>query len=370
MYFNFCNDTQYNRDENIISYDSQVVLCKNNGKCTRFTGSYYKSGTKGSIMISDKINQVTIETSKGDNLTEGGQYQIKIIFIDNNALVDKQYTIKQFPEEGNSTKEMIIEINFNNFIRHLLIQRVLNDYFILTGIIFLLIGAFLCFFGFYEKIAKIVVCIIFGELKTFIILVIVIDIGKKWLELLFIFIGIVIGIALSYYSILNNNFYKIIIGLTSGIIFGNYLVDFILINCHSALIYSIFIDSLLISSISFIIIVKVLKQYYIFLNGVIGGNILIRGISILLYHSLRYRELQIILYFMKRHEWDYFDYKSKYMQDTELFWIYDILIALTMIISIVFYYYQYDDLSKTGEEDSEESNEEKEKGGANEEEMK
>ena len=345
------------------------MLCKNNGNCTRFTGPYYKSGTTG--IISDNRKTVTIYTSLGDNLTNSIiPYNTKIIFIDNDSLVDKNYSIKQFPEEGSPNKEMIIELNFNNFKRHLLIQRVLNDYYIITGIIFFIIGVFLCFFGFYKDFAKIVVCIIFGELITFIILVIVADIGIKGLEFLFIFIGIIIGIALSYFSIIYNNFYKVIIGLTSGIIFGIYLVDILFIGLHSLLIYSIFIDSLLISGISFIIIVKVLKQYYIFLNGVIGGYVLVRGLSFLLFHFLRYRELQIILYFMKRYEWDYFYGNSKYISDTKLFWIYDILMAVCMIISIFFNYYQMDDYSNSGEEDSEESNEEKGKGENNEEEMK
>ena len=73
---------------------------------------------------------------------------------------------------------------------------------------------------------------------------------------------------------------------------------------------------------------------------------------------------------MKRYEWDYFDGNSKYESDTKLFWIYDILIAVCMIISIFFNYYQMDDCSKSGEEDSEDSNEEKGKEESKEEEMK
>ena len=73
---------------------------------------------------------------------------------------------------------------------------------------------------------------------------------------------------------------------------------------------------------------------------------------------------------MKRYEWDYFYGNSKYISDTKLFWIYDILMAVCMIISIFFNYYQMDDYSNSGEEDSEESNEEKEKGENSKEEMK
>ena len=239
---------------------------------------------------------------------------------------------------------MIIEVNFNDITKHLLIQRILNNYYIMTGILFILIGIFLCFFGYYQNIIKIVVCFIFGELFTFIFFVIVLGINIKWFEILFILIGALIGTLLSYYSIKYSKFYKIIISLTSGIIFGIFLIDAIFIRSKPLLIYSILVDNIIISSISFLILIKVLKKYYIFLNSIIGGYILIRGLSLLLFKSLRYRELQLIIYFMKEFEWEFFEDNNGL--NWELFWVYDLLITC-IIISIMFYYFHTYYISKS-----------------------
>lgn len=256
------------------------------------------------------------------------------------------YIIKQYPDIGQEESDMIIEVNFDNITKHLLIQRIFNNYYILTGIIFILVGIFLCFFGYYQNIVKIIVCVVFGELITFIIFVIVIGISIKWFEILFIGIGIIIGIVISYYSILYLNFYKIIISLTSGIIFGIYLIDILFISNKPLLIYSILIDNIIISSISFLILVKVLKKYYIFLNSIIGGYILVRGLSLLLFKSLSYRELQLIIYFMKQFEWEFFEDKNNGL-NWDLFWVYDILILAFIIISIMFYYFHTSYYSKS-----------------------
>ena len=240
---------------------------------------------------------------------------------------------------------MTIEVNFNDITKHLLIQRIFNNYYIVTGILFILIGIFLCFFGYYQNIIKIFVCVIFGELFTFIFFVIIIGINVKWFEILFILIGAFIGILLSYYSIKNSNFYKVIISLTSGIIFGIFLIDAIFIRSKPLLIYSILVDNIIISSISFLILIKVLKKYYIFLNSIIGGYILIRGLSLLLFKSLRYRELQLIIYFMKEFEWEFFEDNNGL--NWELFWVYDLLIFACIIFSIMFYYFHTYYISKS-----------------------
>lgn len=273
-------------------------------------------------------------------------YTINIKFNNNKNLDKNIYIIKQYPDIEQGKSDMIIEVNFDNITKHLLIQRIFNNYYILTGIIFILVGIFLCFFGYYQNIVKIIVCVVFGELITFIIFVIVIGISIKWFEILFIGIGIIIGIVISYYSILYLNFYKIIISLTSGIIFGIYLIDILFISNKPLLIYSILIDNIIISSISFLILVKVLKKYYIFLNSIIGGYILVRGLSLLLFKSLSYRELQLIIYFMKQFEWEFFEDENNGL-NWDLFWVYDILILAFIIISIMFYYFHTSYYSKS-----------------------
>ena len=263
---------------------------------------------------------------------------------------------------------MKVEVNFDNITKHLLIQRIFNNYYILTGIIFILIGIFLCFFGYFQNIVKFIICIIFGELITFIIFVIYIGISVKYLEILFIFIGIIIGFIISYFCIKYIMFYKIILSLTTGIIFGMFILDITFIFSTSMLIVPIIFDNIIISSVSFLIIVKMLKKYYIILNSIIGGYILIRGISILLFKSLPYRELQLIIYFIEKFEWEFFDKdKDNYKKlNWELFWIYDILMITFTILSICFYYFHSDYYSRTTNEnesdtDIEENNEREEK---------
>jgi len=307
-------------------------------------------------------NSFIIKTTPGDQIENtNNQYSTNIIFYNNSCLKDRKYIVKQYPDINNISNNMIIEVNFEDITIHLLIQRIINNYHYPTGIIFILVGIFLCFFGFYQKIVKLIVSIVLGELITFFVFVIVIGINIKWFEFLFIFIGIIIGIIIGYFSILHTNFYKVIIGLTSGIIFGILLIDIIFIFLEPVLIFPILVDSLLISSISFLIIIKVLNKYYIFLNSIIGGYILIRGLSLLLINFIRYQELQIIIYFMDKNERDYFRNDNAELH-FKLFWIYDILILCCIIISISFYYYHTSyytkNISET-ESEIEEENEEK-----------
>jgi hypothetical protein len=233
---------------------------------------------------------------------------------------------------------MTIHVNFDNITKHLLIQRVLNNYYIITGIIFLIIGIILCFFGNYETLSIICVGLILGELISFIFFEIIIGINKKWFEFLYISIGILIDVVIFCCYLWEQKIYKYILSITAGIIFGIYLTDIFIFPKGYFFIFTSFVNTLLISSATFLIIVKVIKKHYIFLNSIIGGYIFVRGLSTLLSKFLKYRELQLILYFESRNEWDYFIYKKDDELNWSLFWIYDILIAVFIIISIIYYY--------------------------------
>ncbi len=234
---------------------------------------------------------------------------------------------------------MTVQVNFDGITRHLLIQRVFNNYYIITGIIFLIIGIILCFFGTFDVLPVISVCMIFGQIISFFVFEIIIGINKKWFEFLYIAIGILIGGLSIFLSAKNHNIYKSILGITSGIIFGIYIAEIFIFSSSFILIYSVFLDTLLISIVSFLIIVRIIKKYYTFLYSLIGGYILVRGVSILLFKWLRYRELQIILYFIDRNEWEYIINNSK--DDLwNSYYIYDILILVFIVISIIFYWIQ------------------------------
>ena len=333
-----------------------MVLKLDNKTYINLTGPSYKKDVIGEYNLNS--NEVIIHTSYGNNTIENCNISCKseIVFINNNSLKGKNYNILNYPNYfsncgennyTNNSNHMKVEVNFDNITKHLLIQRILNNYYIFTGIIFILIGIFLCFFGFYQNIAKIIICIIFGELITFAIFVIYIGISVKYLEILFIFIGIVIGVIISIFSIKYINFYIVIISITAGTIIGIFLLDITFIVSTSMLIGSIILDNIIISSISFLIFLKMFKKYYIFLNSIIGGYILIRGISILLFKYLPYRELQLIIYFIGKFEWEFFENNNDEKLNWKLFWIYDILILTVIILSIFFYYFHSDYLSRS-----------------------
>ena len=249
------------------------------------------------------------------------------------------YFISNFPNPEDSFTNMTVQVNFDGITRHLLIQRVFNNYYIITGIIFLIIGIILCFFGTFDVLPVISVCTIFGQIISFFVFEIIIGINKKWFEFLYIAIGILIGGLSIFLSAKNHNIYKSILGITSGIIFGIYIAEIFIFSSSFILIYSVFLDTLLISIVSFLIIVRIIKKYYTFLYSLIGGYILVRGLSILLFKWLRYRELQIILYFIDRNEWEYIINNSK--DDLwNSYYIYDILILVFIVIRMIFYWIQ------------------------------
>ena len=249
------------------------------------------------------------------------------------------YFISNFPNPEDSFTNMTVQVNFDGITRHLLIQRVFNNYYIITGIIFLIIGIILCFFGTFDVLPVISVCMIFGQIISFFVFEIIIRINKKWFEFLYIAIGILIGGLSIFLGAKNYNIYKSILGITSGIIFGIYIAEIFIFSSSFILIYSVFLDTLLISIASFLIIVRIIKKYYTFLYSLIGGYILVRGLSILLFKWLRYRELQIILYFIDRNEWEYIINNSK--DDLwNSYYIYDILILVFIVISMIFYWIQ------------------------------
>ena len=265
---------------------------------------------------------------------------------------DREYIVRNYPNIHTDSTNMTIEVNFDDITIHLLIQRIINNYYIPTGIIFILIGIFLCFFGQYQDVAKLIISTIFGELITFIILVIIAEISIKFFELIFIGLGIIISVIIAYFSLFYIQFYKVIISSTTGIIFGLIFVDVLFINNMTHLIIPVLADSIIVSSIFFFIILKILKKYYIFLYSIIGGYILIRGLSILLFKSLRYRELYLMIYFMENHEWDYFDNDKRELK-WDLFWLYDLLIFCCLIISIFFYYCHISSYTKQSDNESE-----------------
>ena len=310
------------------------------------TNSYYKNENQGKILEDDK--RILIRTSLGDKKdNRSNNYSTDIIFINNKSISDRNYYIENYPDINNSKTNMTIHVNFDNIVKHLLLQRVFNNYYIFTGIIFLIPGIILCFLGIYETLVLVTICFVFGQLIIFILCEMIIGINEKYFEFLLISIGLIIGAISFFYSRKNLNFYKFVLGVTSGTIFGIFITEIFVFPSGFYLIFSIFIDNLLVSIASFLFIVYVIKKFYLYLYSIIGGYIFIRGISILLFKHFGYRELQLIFYFANRNEWEYFlhEESAKELQ-WNLYWVYDILIVVFIIISIIFYRIQRNILKK------------------------
>ena len=310
------------------------------------TNSYYKNANQGKILEDDK--RILIRTSPGDKKDNlPNNYSTDIIFINNKSISDRNYYIENYPDINSSKTNMTIHVNFDNIVKHLLLQRVFNNYYIFTGIIFLIPGIILCFLGIYETLVLATICFVFGQLIIFILCEMIIGINEKYFEFLLISIGLIIGAISFFYSRKNLNFYKFVLGVTSGTIFGIFITEIFVFPSGFYLIFSIFIDNLLVSIASFLFIVYVIKKFYLYLYSIIGGYIFIRGISILLFKHFGYRELQLIFYFANRNEWEYFLHEESVKElQWNLYWVYDILIVAFIIISIIFYRIQRNILKK------------------------
>jgi len=263
------------------------------------------------------------------------------VFINNHSLTKRNYYIQNFPNITSCDTKMIVHVNFDDITKHLLLQRIFNNYYFVTGPIFIILGIIFCFLGFYENLILVSICILFGQIITFIICELIIGINKIYFEFLLISIGLVIGAISIYFSKKYLKYYKFVVGMTSGSIFGTFITEIFIFPFGVNLIFSIYINNLLISSASFLIIVYVIKKFYLYLYSIIGGYICIRGLSILLFKLMGYRELQLILYFAGSFEYEYFYDNPENGLPNELnwdnYWIYDLLIVVFIIISIIFY---------------------------------
>ena len=108
------------------------------------TNSYYKNANQGKILEDDK--RILIRTSLGDKKdNRSNNYSTDIIFINNKSISDRNYYIENYPDINSSKTNMTIHVNFDNIVKHLLLQRVFNNYYIFTGIIFLIPGIILSY---------------------------------------------------------------------------------------------------------------------------------------------------------------------------------------------------------------------------------
>ena len=345
---NFCNDTVFPiyYNSSIFNYNSQIVCYKKEGEgkgnAIRLTGPFHKYAQEETMK--NKLNNISenvynYTTQKGDKCKENIYYSTYILFNGTENIGDKLFVISDFPTSvDNCNNKLEVKFNKEKVTDYLILQQVLNDGYMITGILFILLGFYLCFLSFkFLPLTKIVISLIFGQIIMFSIDLAFIGNStalKDKLFILIIILGLLIGGVLGCFSLNNNKLYLFLLSFCSGFVNGIFVFDMCFVYTNSALTIGILIDTILIFSISFIGLMKILPKNYIFYAPIIGSYILIRGISLLIYNIFNNKgfiDLQLLLYLINRYEndlaQDYLDNDFKY------FWVYILIIVLILIVS-------------------------------------
>jgi len=338
---NICNDTIYKNNTNNTKYkyDSQIVW-HNDNEIKRIAGPFYKyTNNFDKNYISKEDGKYIYNAQKGDLCNGDTNYTTTISYNPSNNIANGLFTISNFPENlDNCKNEIKINFNLEKTTDYLILQQLLNDYYGITGSLFILFGIYLCFFAFrYFRTTKIIICLIFGQIILFSIDIAFIGNStslKDKLIIVIILIGILIGLVFYYICLYYERLYLYLLAFCSGFVNGIFVFDMCFIYSNCILTPAIFVDVILIFIVSFISLVKILPRNNIYYPPVIGSYILMRGISLFTYNlsgNMRFIDLQLFLYLIRRYEEDLI---SQYLDsDFNYFWIYIILNAFILIMS-------------------------------------
>lgn len=338
---NICNDTIYKNNTNNTKYkyDSQIVW-HNDNEIKRIAGPFYKyTNNFDKNYISKEDGKYIYNAQKGDLCNGDTNYTTTISYNPSNNIANGLFTISNFPENlDNCKNEIKINFNLEKTTDYLILQQLLNDYYGITGSLFILFGIYLCFFSFrYFRTTKIIICLIFGQIILFSIDIAFIGNStslKDKLIIVIILIGILIGLVFYYICLYYERLYLYLLAFCSGFVNGIFVFDMCFIYSNCILTPAIFVDVILIFIVSFISLVKILPRNNIYYPPVIGSYILMRGISLFTYNlsgNMRFIDLQLFLYLIRRYEEDLI---SQYLDsDFNYFWIYIILNAFILIMS-------------------------------------
>ena len=335
-----CNDTNYIYNDNETKCDSQIVYQDKNKPYILLSGPFYKIRSdnfkiKLSKSSNNPINYIFYsQPGQICNQTNNQTYNTTINYIEKENIENME--INTLPNISNCETSFEVDYNPEKVKDYLLVQIVLNDGYIFTGIIFIILGIYICFISYkFLNITKVVVSIIFGQIVIFGLIIIISSNQtqlKYYIFILAIGIGALFGGGMSVLSLKFNKIYLILLAFSSGFIFALFSFDIFFITTLSVLSEDIFIDSLLIFIISFIYCIIILPKNSRFYPPVIGSYLLIRGLSLFIYNGSGvggFIDIQLILYFAKNYEVtllnEYLDNEYKY------FWIYLIVMGITLI---------------------------------------
>jgi len=293
-------------------FNSLAIYRFSNGHCTRIAGEYFNQFN----FLNQKDNQTFIYKTVGDfckkrdnisyNYTTTYQFIHKKI---DKSVVNYYNLDKPDPNVRDSCERTLeIQTDFDSHREYLLIQKYFDTYYIPTGIVFILIGGFLLFFAKFKITTKFIIAVIFGELFSFTLGVAIIGTDLKHLEWAFFAAGLAIGACVGYFSMGANKFYRVILAITAVFIFG--LIIFDVLFTHLVSRYSIIflIDTLIIFIALSILVICLQQSFHYFYDSIVGSYIFIRGLCTLMHKAgkyARYRELQLMLYCIKRYEMEW-----------------------------------------------------------------
>ena len=369
------NDTNANisNSQKVLISDSLMIYRDRDYKCRRATGGFFDQKNSTNLTYHKDFKNFWFEyhPPEGDKCGDNDRYRTVIKFThnrnDNKAVVHyKGIEILSDINTYGCDRNLNIELNLET-PEYLLIQIMLNNYYLVTGFIFLIVGIFLMFLAKNKKAIKFIIGCIFAEILSFSIGCGIFGLSIKYMELVLAFVGIFVGCFIGYFCLGGNKLFKVILSITAGFIFGLFFFDIAFVSGNYQLTVVLLINTILIFIGLFIVVVQFLPNFHVFYDSVIGSYIFVRGMSVLLYKiggKVRYRELQIILFLVNRHEYQYAEYF--YQNKWKYYWVYDIFIFIFMGVSIYYYVvklYGRDDYEEKDEE--EENPEEKLIGGVN-----
>ena len=371
-YINFCNDTNYTKykeDNNTDSaYNSQIVYSEEK-KNYVFTGGFFKQKDKGhKLKLIKEDGKYSYNATLGEICTTNisQNYRTRIVFEEGKVTDTEYVDIYHLPNKNNCENDLNVYFDLDYSKDYLILQKVLNDGYIFTSIIFILLGIYLCFLTSINlPLTKVIISLVFGQIIMFTIEILFVGNSsalKGYLYILILIIGLLVGGVIGFLSCLYDKFYLIILSFSSGFVNAIFVFDICFIGSNCALTPIILIDVILIFTISFIALIRIVPKNYIYYPPVIGSYTLIRGISLIIYNAsgkYGYRDLQLLLFLTTLNENDFLDEFLK--NDFKYFWVYIIFICLILILSeIIAYLIDKKMEEKDFYDDEEEEKEEKE----------
>ena len=252
-----------------------------------------------------------------------------------------------------------IDVHYESITDQLLIQKFFSDYYIGTGIIFVILGVYLLAFAKYKKPTKFIISAICGQIVIFTFFVGLIGIHYIYMEWAFLIAGLALGGFLGYFCLGGMRLYRVVLAVTSGYIFGIMFFDIIFTHLCTRLSQILLFDTIIIFISLFILIICLQHSFHYFYDSIIGGYLFVRGFCLLIKDAgkyARYRELNLLLYIIGKNEIELAEYY--YENSWPIYYVYLIIMFLIIGGSIVFYYFK---LYKKDDEDKIESDEQSQK---------